>query len=474
MGLFGSSKKKAKGSETPEVFGNKHLAGKAQSIGQDSANEVFKVDYKDQYAMGDESTGYFKPDADMAPAKNAVAASRLAQGMGWGDLIAETHYAKHDVTDMRGTKRKGVEGAVSKAAKGEAMQRNVFDTHNPTYTGTGNDITKIKGGKAYDLSGTEMNGAFDLSKSNTQKQLNQLQWFDALSGNRDRHGANIIIDPDTGKVTGIDNDLSFGDGQKPTRNAGKGVEEELESFSKGYDEKYLGLPEQIDEETADKLMSLTPDSLAAMLNPEGGVGEGLDETELKQVYDRLAIIQRKVKGFQDSGNLVGEWDQSTYQAALDAEINHGSFGRQIPRSYLQRHERMLDEAKDTDEPQFWRKGHRTEDTTPKPKWTAPDTSAKPATPKLAMGANRIAPPAPSSSWTQARPGSTKGSGPTLGANRSPAPTKPSYPPPPTPAPPSSKPATRTRAGSTTPIPSLDDTLANTPWARQVKRPKQPV
>ncbi len=160
---FWNSKKKAKGSETPEAFGNEHLAQAPQSIGQDSANEVYKVDYKDQYAMGSESAGYFKPDAMMAPAKNAVAASRLAQGMGWCDLIAETHFATHDVKNMRGEKQKGVHGAVSKAASGEAMKSPVFDTHLPDYTGSGSDGITIKGGNAYELSGFEMNSDLDLS-----------------------------------------------------------------------------------------------------------------------------------------------------------------------------------------------------------------------------------------------------------------------------------------------------------------------
>ncbi len=470
---FWNSKKKAKGSETPEAFGNEHLAQAPQSIGQDSANEVYKVNYKDQYAMGDESSGYFKPDAMMAPAKNAVAASRLAQGLGWGDLIAETHFATHDVKNMHGEKKKGVHGAVSKAASGEALQSPVFDTHKPGHKGGATDTVKIKGGQAYEYSGLEVNSGLDLSKSNTQKQLNQLQWFDMLIGNMDRHGANILVDPDTGNVTGIDNDLSFGDGVRGSRSAGRGKREEDPGLTKGWDSKFLGLPGQIDQETADALLGLGPEQAAALLAPEGDEG-GLAESDLEDFYRRLAVVQREVLKYQDEGKIVSAWDESTYQDALDAEVNSSRQG-EIPRSYLQRHDKQLAKATDGDNPEYWRKGHRTQDTTPTPKWSAPNTSSKSGTgPKMSIGGNRATPPAPSSTWAQARPGATKGTVPALGANRSPAPTKPNYPPPPMPTPAPTAPQTRTRSGSDTPIPSLADTVANAPWGKEFKRPKQQV
>ncbi len=42
-----------------------------------------------------------------------------------------------------------------------------------------------------------------------QKGLSDLQVIDFINGETDRHAGNIFIDPATGKVTGIDNDLSF-------------------------------------------------------------------------------------------------------------------------------------------------------------------------------------------------------------------------------------------------------------------------
>ncbi|MFP3905435.1 MAG: hypothetical protein ACLFWR_00265 [Acidimicrobiales bacterium] len=417
MGLFGKSKKTKKANaavETPEVFGNQHLSGKAQSIGQDSANEVFKVNYKDQYAMGGETGGYFKPDADMAPARNAVAASRLAQGMGWGDLIAETHFASHDVTDMHGKKRKGVQGAVSRGAKGDALMSPVFDTLKENHKGGSTDTVKVRGGKGYELSGFEMNGDIDMSKSNTQKQLNQLQWFDMLIGNEDRHGANILIDPDTGKVTGIDNDLSFGRGMQAKKQWGKQKgKEEDEDFTKGRDGKYLGLPGQIDRETADALLGLGPAQISEWLAPEGGPGN-LSEEEIEGVYQRLAVIQREVAKYEDDGKIVSNWDDSTYNDALNAQVNRGNFNREIPRSYLQRHDKALTRASDPTDTDWWRKGKRATDSPGSLGLPVPQ-AAPPPVPQPAPTPT----PAPTPAWSAAAKPSSgpRPSGLALGSNR---------------------------------------------------------
>ncbi len=424
-----------KGSQTPEAFGDEHLAKKPQTIGQDSYNEVYKTTYKDKHAMGDQETGFFKPDGAMSPAYKAVGASRLAKGMGWGNLIPETHYATHDVTNMHGEERRGVEGAVSKAAKGDALMSPVWDTHLPNHTGGASEQVRIKGGQAYGNSGTEMNSGLDLSKGNTQKQLNQLQWFDALIGNEDRHGGNILIDPDSGNVTGIDNDLAFG----MIRAKMGGQDDPL--FDTGWDEKFLGMPEQIDEETANTLLGLDPDSLEAMLAPEDGAGKGMSKKQIADTRERLQAIQTKVGGYKNSGKLVDTWDANTYDAAKNMSKHKGaqSGGALVARNYIQRHEEQLHAAVDPSKPTTWRKGHRTEDTTA-PKWSAPDTSSKGSpTPKMSLGGSRATPsPSPSLSSKSSAPptSSTVNRSPTLalGAARatpSPSPSlssKPSAPP----------------------------------------------
>src|SRR5690606_34272735 len=150
-------------SRAPGTYSDAHLAGghAPQSIGHATANEVFKVRYDQQYAMrGGETAGYFKRDSNVsAPAKNAVAASLLAKRLGWEDLIPETHWASHQLGGNQGAGAPAVSGAVSKAAPGETLASKVKAT---------------PGGKG----GDEFLDV-DLSRSNTQRQLNQLQWFDA-------------------------------------------------------------------------------------------------------------------------------------------------------------------------------------------------------------------------------------------------------------------------------------------------------
>lgn len=66
------------------------------------------------------------------------------------------------------------------------------------------------------------NGKLDAMRANLMRELSKMEWADVLSGQVDRHGDNYLIDinPQTGavKITGIDNDASFG-----TRKAGMTV-----------------------------------------------------------------------------------------------------------------------------------------------------------------------------------------------------------------------------------------------------------
>ena len=226
MPLFG--KKKNKGPKSgPKNLRNKHLESTPQLLGGDSANEVYKTTYKDGKGISGSKTGYFKEDGPATIAKYAVGSSNLAQGLGLGDLVAETRYGKHDLVGSDGKKRKGVRGAVSKGAPGVALGDTVWDDDKTAVVQQARDqglteddiqmafsnMYKQRGDQWFANSGTEIN-EIDLSNPETQKGLNQLQWFDALIGNTDRHSGNILVDPATGKVVGIDNDLAFGKGHK--------------------------------------------------------------------------------------------------------------------------------------------------------------------------------------------------------------------------------------------------------------------
>ncbi|MDZ7677544.1 MAG: hypothetical protein U5K29_03220 [Acidimicrobiales bacterium] len=414
MGLFGK-KKKSKPLKEPEVLTDKHLKG-AKSLGNDTANQVYKTQYKSGTGIGGSREGYFKGDSEDTTARYAVGASSLAKGMGLGHLIPETRYATHSVKDADGNKHKKQFGAVSAGAKGDALASNVFDTDQTQdvkanydqMRGHGIDTTmdkqavdkgykKRQGKKKSDVSYMGMSGAelneVDLSDPAIQQQLNHLQWFDALIGNTDRHAGNILVDSDTKQVKGIDNDMAFGRGITAKFQNGDMNEE----FEKGAEGKYLGLPAQIDQDMADKLLGLDDDTIKEILTSGGPdhPGATFSDDDLQSTYDRLAVIKAKVQGMVDNDQVLDGWDRNTYQSALgedrDARKNFKNtdgFG-----SYAQRHHFQMQEAMDTNNPQAWRKGHRTGDTTPSPKPAVPDRSTKPAL-RPKPTAKRTPPPVP--------------------------------------------------------------------------------
>ncbi len=457
MPLFGKKKpkdpSKAK-SKAPKRYEDKDLIGAPQSIGHDTANEVFKVNYNDKKAMsGGATDGYFKPDANMAPAKYGVGASRIAQGMGWGSLIPETQYASHTVMDNGTPTQK--KGAVSKGVQNSVpLGGVVWETQGSQRLPVGEEVSDV-----------------NLKDGHVQKQLNQLQWFDSLIGNADRHGGNILIDPATGKVSGIDNDLSFNHSAALKAKTKKGADDP--AFAEGYggrDEKYLGLPSQIDEETANTLLGLSPKKLKKMLNPKGADPDTkLSDQELQQTYDRLAKIQEVVGAQKKNGTFVQQWDDNTY----DAAVNEAQFGNKAYRNYIQRQEAYLTKAKDPTNKDQWRPGQRQVDapgSLPAPPTTAPTQTAPVQTAPTQ-------PVAPKPAWANAnKTGGTGGTGLKVGGSRQrPAPkrTPPNRPMPPLPPIPAST-ATASTATNADTGRSLSDRVLDTPWAKDFKRTKQKV
>ena len=394
MGLFGKKSKSKK---------DKHLAKgtQAQSIGHDTANEVFKVQYDKKHAMGGETSGFFKPDGDMAPAKYGVAASRLAKGMGWDSLIPETQHATHNVMDNGVMTEK--KGAVSKAVQNSVPLNTVVKE--PVQ-----GFRQVVGDEVSDV---------DLKGSNTQKQLNQLQWFDALIGNSDRHGGNVMVNPGTGDVSGIDNDLSFGHDDAIYAKGNKAAEKAFTDGWGGRDEKYLGLPGQLDESTAAQLLKLNPKKLKKMLNPKGTKKEEkLNKEELQASYDRLAKIQEAVGDKKKSGSLVKQWDDTTYDAAVnETKTDSGAY-----RNYIQRQHQNVLAAKDTKNDIAWTPGNRQRDapgSLPQPPVVQPPVVQPPVAQPVASTA------APAQDWKSPsgpqRQGSSSG-GVKLGGSRAATPS----------------------------------------------------
>ena len=135
-----------------------------------------------------------------------VAASRVADAIGCGGTIARSSIGSHD----------GQLGLFMEAAPGKTF----FDI------ARGKPVCRMPDGKELNFPETcrflRSNGKLDAMRANLMRELSKMEWADVLSGQVDRHGDNYLIDinPQTGavKITGIDNDASFG-----TRKAGMTV-----------------------------------------------------------------------------------------------------------------------------------------------------------------------------------------------------------------------------------------------------------
>lgn len=160
--------------------------------------------------------------------------------------------------------------------------------------------------------GEEAKTAFldvDYSDPDIQKGLSDLEVADYISGQTDRHAGNIYIDPATKKVTGIDNDMAFPEVSREE------LQQRMEYDFKGT----AGLPRQIHEDTAKKLLATDPDALADHLRnmpvPEGV--EGLSDEAINGATQRLRELQTAIKTPGSGVEVVKEFNDDTYNRAVD-------------------------------------------------------------------------------------------------------------------------------------------------------------
>jgi len=167
-----------------------------------------------------------------------------------------------------------------------------------------------------------------------QRELTNLNWFDLLAGQVDRHGHNFFVEEDANRnvigVKGIDNDACFGKNTTDPALAGK-----LRGL-KGTD-----LPGAISKATYDKLMGLTPKRLRALM-------KGLDDAEIEAAIKRLTIIQDALGKYEGERVLTDDqWgtDNSAQLLGipkdLDSMTNHfarnAAFRAAMYASYVARH-----------------------------------------------------------------------------------------------------------------------------------------
>lgn len=167
---------------------------------------------------------------------------------------------------------------------------------------------------------------------NVQKGLYDLQAQDYITGQIDRHTGNIFVDPHSGQVSGIDNDLAF-----PT------IDREQMITQSNLSAKVIaGKPQFLHEDTADKIEALKPETLRAALEsielPEGVAP--LETAAIDGAVQRLQELQAEIKEMRKDGRVVQKFDDNTYQKALERQQAItpdqplGTGGTVIKTSYL--------------------------------------------------------------------------------------------------------------------------------------------
>lgn len=150
----------------------------------------------------------------------------------------------------------------------------------------------------------------DYSSHNVQKGLYDLEALDYITGQIDRHAGNIFIDPETGKVHGIDNDLAF-----PQMDRG-----EMVNKQGGPSFPVKNLPRYMHEDTARKIESLRPEELRETLSqigypPDGSRGK-LTKEEIDGSVKRLEEMQQHIGTLRSEGRVVRQFNKETYDEAV--------------------------------------------------------------------------------------------------------------------------------------------------------------
>jgi hypothetical protein len=330
-------------------------------VGSGAINTVDKVTYKKPIAKAKE--GFFKPE----PASSEYAGlgeAATIMGIKGMDLRASSRSVATSITDemlgldvvtrTRPAEHGGVKGSVSEAATGKPL----FDKFDAKVT----DPVAISDFQKYEKSGDlgltdaykkgkdfykKKDGTLfyphDFSRKETQRSMNDLQWEDALTGQVDRHGGNIFIDPKTGKAKAIDHDAAFGsaDMAKDPRD----LAHNPAPFSPTQTSHNRGLPEMIDVETAARFRALDWAQLKQAYEQAGLSAEEIEATRL-----RLEVIKAHIATLEQQGKIVGAKDADGKAVGNYQDWDAQTFNDQVAKpnsSYLGTAVENLEQARQT-------------------------------------------------------------------------------------------------------------------------------
>ena len=144
------------------------------------------------------------------------------------------------------------------------------------------------------------------------RQLNDLEWLDALCSQSDRHCNNIMICPQSGRVTGIDNDVALypfegiiaasqTDQNRSAASKRQNIRREDKISSTLRAGCRIGYPLLIDSHTLTQIQQLDITALLHRLRPH------LNDNERQALATRHRLLKEHATALQKSGFVVDNW-----------------------------------------------------------------------------------------------------------------------------------------------------------------------
>lgn len=363
--------------EQLELTASDEVLLEAKPLGNGAVNEVVRCTYRGP--NGDTKTYVFKPelnarrglelmqlrelgyDENVTAMQLNLASAYVADAIGCGDVIAQSRIGSYK--DAIGLFMEEAPGVTPNAMGAEDFRW--VDTH-------GNALTVAEG-----VNYMKKIGTFETLRANLLLATSKLEWADLLSGQSDRHGSNYLVDInlETGavKLTGIDNDASFGarrmglnkifvrDFTQNQYNVWRLTATDINPEDGTIDinqlnadqrervQRILGLnqmstPAVIDRRVYDALLALNPEQYKTSLQGY------MDEKAVASALSRLSAAQAHARHLGEEGRVIDDWtDGRVTELVADAQVADGesSWVAHLMKGFYNRDLRALFEPKET-------------------------------------------------------------------------------------------------------------------------------
>ncbi len=253
-----------------------------------------------------------------------IATSRIARLLGLGDLVVNTEFAEMEFVENG--EQRTIKGLLMSEAKG----KEAYDAQTSLDFNDGEILnTILRNGKPAEDPVKELNRFAmpleDISMS-IQRQMSNLQILDFVTGQIDRHFGNLMVtknaDGKYDKITGIDNDFSFGRA-KSVRGAietdeeydeqGGAVATFAQNARKIIKNGELDVP-HMDIELADRIMQIKKPMIEYCLI------DLIEPQNIEACWKRVAALQRAITASKSKNDKKflkkDEWDEKSHDAEI--------------------------------------------------------------------------------------------------------------------------------------------------------------